>query len=206
MIALRDAPELVVIETPYAGDRDLHDAYLKACMKDSFDRGEYPYASHAIYPGVLDDDVPEERTLGMEAGFAWGAMAQKRVFYVDLGISSGMAQALRRYDLPHEFRTLWSKDNMCSLEDIAEHVGAGWKPPEPGPEPEDRWHAYTSTCYPPGIGMYRVMLEEGREEEWGFHGKYSEGDYLQVTHWRPLTPAPTATGFECLRPGAARGE
>ncbi len=89
---------LVVIESPFAGDVEKNLRYLRAAMADCFKRGEAPYASHALYtqPGVLDDTKPEERKLGMEAGFAWGARAPMRVVYTDLGMSSGMREGIRR--------------------------------------------------------------------------------------------------------------
>lgn len=83
---------LVIIESPYAGNVALNLAYVRAAMKDCLLRGEAPYASHALYTqlGVLDDTIPEQRTLGIEAGFAWRSVAHATVFYVDLGYSSGM--------------------------------------------------------------------------------------------------------------------
>jgi hypothetical protein len=88
---------LVVIESPYAGDVDRNLKYLRACMADCLARGEAPFASHALYtqPGVLRDEVPEERKKGITAGFAWGAFAAARVFYTDLGWSSGMRDGVK---------------------------------------------------------------------------------------------------------------
>lgn len=88
----------VVIESPFAGDVQRNLRYLRACMRDCLLRGETPYASHALYtqPGVLRDDVPEERKLGMEAGFVWGASADKVVLYEDLGITEGMRRGVLR--------------------------------------------------------------------------------------------------------------
>ena len=82
----------VIVETPFAGNVEKNFRYLRACLHDCLRRGEAPLASHAIYtqPGVLDDSVPEERRLGMEAGFAWREVAHKTVVYTDLGISKGM--------------------------------------------------------------------------------------------------------------------
>ena len=87
---------LVCIESPYAGNVAENEAYLRACLADCLQRGEAPYASHGLYaqPGVLDDTVPTERRLGMEAGFAWGELAAARVVYTDRGISPGMAEAI----------------------------------------------------------------------------------------------------------------
>ena len=81
----------VIIESPYAGDVARNLRYVRACMRDALMRGEAPFASHALYtqPGVLRDDVPEERELGIRAGFAWRAGADT-VVYEDLGTSRGM--------------------------------------------------------------------------------------------------------------------
>lgn len=88
----------VVIESPFAGDVERNIRYLRACMRDCVLRGESPYASHGLLtqPGVLDDNDPEERKKGIEAGYAWWGGADLIVFYVDLGISTGMRAALER--------------------------------------------------------------------------------------------------------------
>lgn len=91
---------LVVIESPY-GSKDPqvvqeNVAYLRKCMQDCLKRGEAPYASHGLFPGALDDNIPDQRRQGMEAGFAWGEMADAVVVYVDRGISSGMVEGIKR--------------------------------------------------------------------------------------------------------------
>lgn len=111
--------EKVLLESPFAGkgntkedrlaDEQLNIAYARACMHDCFMRDEAPYASHLLYTqdGVLDDDVPDERELGIEAGLLWGEAAEKSVFYLDRGLSGGMKYGLRRaidQDRPFEFR------------------------------------------------------------------------------------------------------
>lgn len=72
--------------------------YARAAMNDCFKRGEAPIASHLLYtqPGVLDDDIPEERKKGIEAGLLWGRHASKTVVYIDLGISDGMKEGIER--------------------------------------------------------------------------------------------------------------
>lgn len=87
---------LVVIESPYAGDVEANLRYLRAAMRDCFLRGEAPFASHGLYtqPGVLKDEVPEDRRLGIEAGFQWRCAAEATVVYTDLGISNGMKQGI----------------------------------------------------------------------------------------------------------------
>lgn len=89
---------LVIVESPYAGNVSRNEAYARQCLQDCLRRGEAPFASHLLYtqPGVLDDTVPGERRLGMEAGFAWGEAAALTAVYVDEGISPGMKEGVRR--------------------------------------------------------------------------------------------------------------
>ena len=89
-IEKRETSKLVVLESPFAGDRVRNKAYLHAMALDSLKRGEYPYASHGFFPYFLDDDSPGERLLGIEAGLAWGMRAGKTILCMDLGISRGM--------------------------------------------------------------------------------------------------------------------
>ena len=81
---------LVIIESPYAGDVEFNLAYARRALLDSLQRGEAPIASHLLYTQVLDDGVPAERKLGIEAGLAWRRVAEVSAVYTDLGISSGM--------------------------------------------------------------------------------------------------------------------
>jgi hypothetical protein len=94
----------VIIESPYAGDVEKNLAYARACLHDSLMRGEAPIASHLLYtqPGILNDDIPNERSLGIDAGLAWLDVADKHVFYIDLGLSLGMISAIR-YAAKHGF-------------------------------------------------------------------------------------------------------
>lgn len=82
----------MIVESPYAGDVERNLRYLRACLADCLRRGEAPFASHGLYtqPGVLDDGDPEQRSLGIAAGFAWRYVAAATVVYVDLGITDGM--------------------------------------------------------------------------------------------------------------------
>lgn len=105
----------VVIESPFAGFRALHRAYLQAAIRDCLRRGETPYASHQMLTAALMDEVPEQRELGLAAGLAMrdhlvGAGAAV-AFYVDLGWSPGMEVS--------RSRGLWSWLTR-SIEDPAE--------------------------------------------------------------------------------------
>lgn len=89
---------LVVIESPYAGNNyasvEEHVEYAKRAVADSLSRDEAPLASHLLYPGVLDDNAPEQRELGIKAGHAWTPSADAVVVYADYGMSYGMSRGI----------------------------------------------------------------------------------------------------------------
>ena len=103
--------KLVIIESPYAGDIERNVEYARTCMADSLARGEAPFASHLIYtqPGILRDEIPGERELGINAGFAWGKAAELTAVYEDLGYSRGMRagiEAAKEAGRPIEYRKI----------------------------------------------------------------------------------------------------
>lgn len=89
---------LVIIESPFAGEVEANIAYAKRAVHDCLMRGEAPIASHLLFtqPGVLDDDVPGERDLGIEAGLSWYRVADRCVVYLDKGVSNGMRLGMER--------------------------------------------------------------------------------------------------------------
>jgi len=101
----------VILESPYAGAIQENLDYARAAVRDSLFRGEAPIASHLLYtqPGVLKDEIPEERQMGIDAGLSWMEMSQMTVVYTDLGISKGMLHGImmaRRAGKKVEYRTL----------------------------------------------------------------------------------------------------
>lgn len=90
--------KLVIIESPFAGDIHANVEYARAAVRDSLKRGEAPIASHLLYtqPGILDDLVPSERVLGIDAGHAWMQVADLVAVYQDRGISNGMRLGIER--------------------------------------------------------------------------------------------------------------
>lgn len=83
----------VIIESPFAGDRERNIAYARAALLDSLKRDEAPFASHLLYPQALDEDDPYHRMWGIKAGYAWWDMVEVVAFYTDLGWSKGMTVA-----------------------------------------------------------------------------------------------------------------
>jgi hypothetical protein len=102
----------VIVESPYAGQVERNVAYARAAVADCIKRGETPLASHLLFtqPGILDDNIPEQRQAGIDAGLAWHEVADEIVFYTDYGWSGGMWAALRfveEMNLPHSSRQLY---------------------------------------------------------------------------------------------------
>lgn len=91
---------LVIVESPYAPTEqrtiDDHVKYLRACLRDSWNQGELPFASHGFFPLFLRESNPVEREVGIEAGYSFWPLAERLVFYCDLGVSKGMDAALNR--------------------------------------------------------------------------------------------------------------
>ena len=105
--------KLVIIESPYAGDVEANVEYARACVRDSLSRGEAPIASHLLYtqPGILDDNIQEERQQGMDAGVAWRKVADLSAVYTDRGVSNGMNVGIllaHGSGVPVEYRTVTS--------------------------------------------------------------------------------------------------
>ena len=105
--------KLTIIESPYKwkdySELEENIEYAKRCMRDSLDRWEAPMISHLLYTQVLDDTIPEERELWINAWLAWWEKAELTAVYTDRGISNGMEYWIERAKLEWrlvEFRSL----------------------------------------------------------------------------------------------------
>ena len=110
---------LVIMESPYAGDVKRNVDYARACVRDCLRRGEAPLASHLLYTqeGILNDDHPQERALGIKAGHVWMPKAEAVVLYLDLGMSRGMREGVRsacHAGVPIEVRLLGGEWDRCA--------------------------------------------------------------------------------------------
>lgn len=96
----RDVPltmPRVLLESPFAGDIARNTEYAARCVVDlMMHHHKAPMASHLLYTRVLNDHVPEERQLGIDAGLAYGAHANESVIAVDRGVSRGMIYGVQR--------------------------------------------------------------------------------------------------------------
>jgi hypothetical protein len=90
---------VVIVESPFAGDVEVNKRYaIKACA-DCFARGEAPFASHLLYPQILDDHAKiakTDRETGITSGYAFWPIARLIAFYIDRGWSPGMQRAKER--------------------------------------------------------------------------------------------------------------
>jgi hypothetical protein len=91
----------VVIESPFGGTDDevrRNIKYARACVADSLEKGEAPYASHLFFtqPGILDDNLPEERMLGINAGLEITKDFDLTAVYCDFGKSKGMLYGIEK--------------------------------------------------------------------------------------------------------------
>lgn len=112
-----------IIISPLSADTEeetaANERYAEQCMQHAFGLGEAPFASHLLYPRVLDDKRPEERKLGMAAGHAWVPCGHVAGCYLDRGMSDGMrddvAEAVR-WGVRVEFRSVYQVEPVSPRE------------------------------------------------------------------------------------------
>lgn len=113
--------KLVIIESPYFNKNNkilnLNIKYARECMKECLYNDEAPYLSHLLYTQILDDNIIEERTFGINAGFEFRKQINTTIVYTDLGITDGMylgiLNALKNKN-KIEYRSLKDINNFIS--------------------------------------------------------------------------------------------
>jgi len=92
----------VIVESPFKGktpaEQRRNIRYARALAHDCLvNHHESPFLSHLLYtqPGILDDAIPEERQLGIDAGLVWGRVAEASIIGIDFGISGGMIYGIK---------------------------------------------------------------------------------------------------------------
>lgn len=69
--------------------------YARACVLDSIERGEAPFASHLFYPQVLADTDQDQREYGIKAGIEFLKVCSALAVYEDYGKTVGMELEIR---------------------------------------------------------------------------------------------------------------
>ena len=120
---------LVILESPFKAATEVdtirNRRYAHEAMLDSLHRGESPLASHLLWPGILNDADARERAMGIDAGLAWGRVADATVVYQDLGISPGMNSGIAHaiaHGRPVEYRSIRVGIKKASAEAEASQV------------------------------------------------------------------------------------
>ena len=96
---------LVTIESPYRADTQAgivrNITFARQICRIAVLHGYAPYASHLFYTqtGILEDSIPEERWLGMQAGLEWSSLSQEVWYCSRFGerMSLGMLEAFKRH-------------------------------------------------------------------------------------------------------------
>lgn len=122
-----------IVESPYAGNISRNVQYARQLMKWCLNKKYAPFCSHLLYTQVLDDNIPEDREKGINAGFAWHAGAKQVVFGVDYGFSGGMRQGLnwanenkipikyiRLFSVPNQFYILINGKRYAGKDTVAD--------------------------------------------------------------------------------------
>ena len=60
--------KLIYIASPYAGDIEQNTEFARQACRYCIEQGHAPIAVHLLYPQILDDDIPEERSAGLCLG------------------------------------------------------------------------------------------------------------------------------------------
>ena len=59
---------MIYVCSPYRGDVAANVAFAKRCCLDVIHAGEVPFAPHIYFTQFLNDDIPQERELGIKCG------------------------------------------------------------------------------------------------------------------------------------------
>jgi hypothetical protein len=65
---MSEKSKIVYIASPYAGNVEQNVEFAIEACKYAIQLGCTPVAPHLMYPQMLDDSAPNERTLGLELG------------------------------------------------------------------------------------------------------------------------------------------
>lgn len=83
----------IYICSPLAGNIEANIANAKRYCAFAIGQGVMPYAPHVYFTQFLDDEVPEERDMGIEAGMKWLALCSE-IWVFGNRISLGMGAEL----------------------------------------------------------------------------------------------------------------
>lgn len=86
----------IYVVSPYAGDVKRNVANAIDYCKFVMSKGYMPLASHLYFTQLTDDNIPEERTQGLNMGLELLEMCDETWVFYENRISSGMAGEIAR--------------------------------------------------------------------------------------------------------------
>lgn len=81
--------KLIYVASPYAGDIEKNTEFAKKACRHAMEQGYAFFAPHLLYPSILNENVPEQRQLGIDMGLTMLAHCDELWCYGDR-ISHGM--------------------------------------------------------------------------------------------------------------------
>ena len=93
--ALRAFRPIVYICSPYSGEIETNVEAAKRYSRLAVDKGCIPLTPHLLFPQFLDDDIPEERELGLFFGNILMSKCSE-VWVFGERISAGMESEIKR--------------------------------------------------------------------------------------------------------------
>lgn len=86
--------KLVFVSSPLSGDIELNQAKARKYCEFVCDAGNTPVAPHLLFTQFLDDDVQDERWLGIRCGMKLLEKCDEIWVFVGDGVSEGMAKEI----------------------------------------------------------------------------------------------------------------
>lgn len=108
--------KLVFICSPYAGDIERNTRKAQGYCRFAYIKGSIPFAPHLHNPQFLDEDIPEERKVGIELGIELLKRSDE-LWCFGNKLTDGMRAELRfaiKNDIPVRYFT-----DIC--EEVIEH-------------------------------------------------------------------------------------
>lgn len=124
----------VFVCSPFRGDVARNVEVARAVCRQVLREGDAPFAPHLLYPDFLDDDVSEERALGIGAGLAWLAVADEVLVVgeptagmrAEIAAAETLGVPIRRVAAPRVEPASWRERLGVSLRSLLVAIWADW--------------------------------------------------------------------------------
>ncbi len=104
--------KLIYVASPYRGDVKANIDFAKRMAMFVIENDGCPFVPHLMYPQFLDDNVEEERALGIELDCDIIAKCDELWAFVDNGLTEGMQHEIH-FAMEHDIPVRMYKDMKC---------------------------------------------------------------------------------------------